>query len=217
MDWDTFALGTDTSGKSGRRRCGAVRASSTTAREERRTANSTAVAVPDTRPAAAAIVAAAAGGPVGVGPVGRRAWCRLPTSVVGAVPVTRAARGAVRAAGRNTRDGSTWAGHRSVERMAGPRAAVYDETVCDGTASSGCGESSRAGGAGRRDTRTGSAAPADSGGPVPGALGVAAEAPDTGDWPKREATGSTTAATTDGTGPGSDNRGTRAVSGLTSI
>lgn len=180
-------------------------------------ANSTAVVVRDTRLVAVAMFAAAVEWPAGVGPVGRRAWYRLPTSVAGVVPVTRVAREVVREAGRNIRDGSMSVGHRSVERTVGRRAAVCDGTVCDGTASSGCGESSRADGVGRRDTRTGWAAPADSDVPVSGAPGAAAEEPGTGDWPKPAATGNTTAATTDDTGPASDSRGTRAVSEPRSI
>jgi hypothetical protein len=71
-------------------------------------------------------------------------------------------------------------------------------------ASYGCDGSSRAGGVARRDTRTGLVAPAGSGGPAPEAVGAAG----TGDWPMLVATGSTTAAAADGTGPaaGIDNR-----------
>jgi len=91
-------------------------------------------------------------------------------------------------------------------------AAVCGGMVCGGTASYGCDGSSRAGGVALRGTRTDLAAPEGSGGPELGMVGAAG----TGDWPMPAATGSTTAAMADGTGPAAGT-GNRAVSAPTSI
>lgn len=63
MDWDTIALGTDTSGTLGPRRYVVVRANNRTGPEVHHTANSRAAAARGTRPAAAG----AAGDVAGVG------------------------------------------------------------------------------------------------------------------------------------------------------
>lgn len=177
----------------------------------RHTANSRAAAAPDRHPAAARAVAAADGvadadGGAVVAAVatavaaaaaadgdqaGRRAWWP-PTFVV--VRANRPELAAVRAAdGRSTRD-STSAVHRPAGTEVRP-AAVYGETVCDGMASSGCGGSSRAGGAGHRDTHKGWPVPANS---VPA---PATRPADIEDWRTPAATGSTTVVAADGTGP----------------
>lgn len=185
-----------------------VRASSTTVPAVRRKASSRAAAARGTRPAAAGTAAVAAVAAATDGdPVGHRA-CWPPTSVAGA-RVTRAALAAVRAADRSTR-GSTSAVQPSV-RMAVLRAAAGGETVCGDTVSSGCGESSRAGGAGRRGTHTGLGVLA---GNAPALAAVAADA-GTGDWLTPAAMGSTTVSAADGTGLVA-RTGSRVVSALTS-
>lgn len=222
MDWDTFALGTDTSGTSGPRRYGEAQASSTTGPGARRKANSRVAAAQGTRRAAAVAGAAAAVATAGAaavgadgGPAGRRAW-RPPASVAVAARGTRAGPAVVRAADRSIRGDSTSAARRRGRKAARP-AAVCGETVCGGTASCGCDGNSRAGGVARRGRRTGCPAPADSGAPAPGPrAAVVAAAVGTGGWRRPAATGSTMEAVAGGTGPAA-RTGTRAAWAPTSI
>lgn len=159
--------------------------------------------------------AAAAGG-------GAAAAVAAAADVAAVVRVTRVVRVVVRAADRSTRGDSTRRAQRRLARMVVPRVADDGGTVCDGTASSGCGGSTRAGGAVHRGTRTGwppvAVVPAGVGSGAWAPLGAGAEVAGTGGWPKPAATGSTTATLTGGKAAlGAGNRGNRAVSAPTSI
>lgn len=212
----------DTSGKWGRCRSEAARPSSTTVQEAHHTASSRVAAARGRRPAAAA--AGAADGAAGAGaaaavaadggPVDRRAG-RLPTFVAAGARATRSAREAVREeeADRSTRGSRSAVLHRLARTAVRP-AVVCGGTVCGGTASSDCGGSSRADGAGHRGTRrTGLAAAPAGSGPAP----EAGAAQGIGGWPKQAATGSTMAAAADGKSPVAAGNGrNRVVSARTS-
>lgn len=205
---------------SGRRRFGEARAGSTKAREAHHTASSRAAAARGTRPAAAARAAGGAAAGAGAAaaavaadgdPGGRRAWRLLTSVAAGAQAIRAALRTAVRkAADRSTR-GNRLAVRRR-ERTVARLLAFGGGKVCGGTASSGCDGNSRAGGAGHRGTRTGWAAPADSG-PVPGAAAAAG----IGGWPKLVAKGSTTVSVAGGTSPAAGSGCSPVAWALTSI
>lgn len=200
----------DRSGTLGLCRYGMARASNTTGLVVRHTVNSRAAAARDRRLAVATAEAAAvddaadAGGGAAVAavatveavavdgdPAGHRAWWP-PTFAV--VLVIRSVLVVDRATDDRSIRGSTSAVHRPAGTVVRP-AAVYGERVYDGTASCGYDENSRAGGAGRRDTRKGWPVPANS------VLAPVTRPADIGDWRTLAAMGSTTEVAVDGTGP----------------